>query len=59
MRKHKSVEFIERNIHGAWVIYGVLGYRQYYDYTKTEAKRLYEKEAEETYWSFCNVGIMR
>ena len=59
MRKHKSVEFIERNINGAWVVYGVLGYRQYYDYTKAEAKRLYEREAEETYWVFTNVGIMR
>ena len=59
MRKHKSIDFIKKNVHGAWVIFGVLGYRQYYDYTKTEAKRLYEKEAEETYWVFTNVGVMR
>ncbi len=38
--------FVEKNIHGAWVIYGALGVRQYYYYTKKEAMRLYREE----YW---------
>lgn len=36
--------FAERNIHGAWVIYGDLGVRQYYGYTKREAERKYRGE---------------
>jgi hypothetical protein len=38
----------ERNIHGAWVIYGVLGVKQYYYYTKAEAMRKYREEANRT-----------
>ena len=40
--------FIEKNIHGAWVIWGVLGIRQYYYYTKKEAKERYIEEAKGT-----------
>lgn len=36
-RKYKDVYFVERNIHGAWVVYGTIGIRQYYYYTKGEA----------------------
>lgn len=39
---------IEKNIHGAWVIWGVLGIRQYYYYTKKEAKERYIEEAKGT-----------
>lgn len=36
---------MEKNIHGAWVVYGVIGVKQYYYYTKAEARRLYNEEA--------------
>lgn len=39
----------EKNIHGAWVIYGMLGVRQYYDYTKKEAEAMYVSEYNRTY----------
>lgn len=39
--------FAERNIHGAWVIYGDLGVRQYYGYTKREAERKYREECKQ------------
>lgn len=28
----KIIDFVERNIHGAWVVWGDLGIRQYYGY---------------------------
>lgn len=40
--------FIERNIRGAWVIYGRLGVRQYYDHSKSEAKQKYIEECKRT-----------
>lgn len=33
--------FMEKNVHGAWVIYGQLGVRQYYGFTKSEAMEKY------------------
>lgn len=46
-RKMKGyVFFIERNIRGAWVIYGRIGVRQYYYYTKSQAKEKYETECK-------------
>ena len=33
--------FMEKNIHGAWVVYGVAGIKQYYYYTKKEARQKY------------------
>lgn len=41
------VYFMEKNIHGAWVVYGALGVRQYYGYSKAEAKRRYTEEAKQ------------
>lgn len=38
------VFFIEKNIHGAWVVYGMDGVKQYYGYSKAEAKRRYLDE---------------
>lgn len=35
------IYFMKRNIHGAWVVYGVIGIKQFYGYTKTQAKQLY------------------
>ena len=29
----KIIYFMEKNIHGAWVVYGVAGIKQYYYYT--------------------------
>lgn len=37
------IHFVERNIHGAWVIYGLDGVKQYYGYTKSEAIKLYKE----------------
>lgn len=33
--------FIETNVYGAVVIYGAYGVKQYYGYTKAEAKKKY------------------
>ena len=41
------IYFIERNIHGALVIYGLGGVKQYYGYTKKDAKKMYKKEYEQ------------
>ena len=41
-----NIFLIERNIRGAWVIYGRLGVRQYYGYTKKEAEKRYLEECE-------------
>ena len=27
--KRSAIDFVEKNIHGAWVVYGELGIRQY------------------------------
>ena len=40
--------FTELNIRGAWVIYGRIGVRQYYYYTKPEAEKLYIDECKKT-----------
>ena len=45
---HKNIHLIERNVRGAWVIYGAIGVRQYYGYSKSEAARRYEEEAKKT-----------
>lgn len=39
------IYFVEKNIHGAWVIYGINGIKQYYNYSKQEAIRKYKYEA--------------
>jgi len=38
------IYFSEKNIHGAWVVYGALRVKQYYGYTKREAEKLYKNE---------------
>ena len=45
---HGAIYFTERNVHGAWVVYGVLGVRQYYGYTKREAEKRYRNECNKT-----------
>jgi len=44
-----SIYFVERNIRGAWIIYGLAGVRQYYYYTKRQAIDLYKKECEKIF----------
>lgn len=44
----KCIDFVEKNIHGAWVVWGIIGIRQYYYYTKKEAMELYKKECNNT-----------
>lgn len=41
-----DIRLIQQNIRGAWVIYGAAGVRQYYGYTKEQAKELYLKECK-------------
>lgn len=43
-----NIYFVEKNIHGAWVVVGVIGTRQYYGYTKKEAIKRYNDEAYKT-----------
>ena len=40
--------YVERNIHGAWAVCGLLGIRQYYGYTKAEAMSRYIAECKRT-----------
>lgn len=40
----RLIYFTELNIHGAWVIYGRIGIRQYYGYTREQAKKAYKDE---------------
>lgn len=44
------IYFMEKNIHGAWVIYGVIGIKQYYYYTKSQARKMYLEECNRTYF---------
>ena len=42
----KCIYFVEKNIRGAWVVYGALNVRQYYGYTKEEAIKRYKEECK-------------
>ena len=44
------VYFMEKNIRGAWVVWGVIGMRQYYYYTKAQARQMYLSECSRTYF---------
>lgn len=37
----RIIYFMEKNIHGAWVVWGVDGIKQYYYCTKKEARQKY------------------
>ena len=41
-----KIFFIERNIRGAWVVYGSEGIKQYYGYTKQQAKNMYQQSGK-------------
>lgn len=49
MRK-SPIHFMEKNIHGAWVVYGLMGVKQYYYYTKAQARQMYVDEYNKTYF---------
>lgn len=36
------VHFVELNVHGAWVVYGIYGIKHYYGYTRKEAVERYK-----------------
>lgn len=42
----RCVYMIEKNIFGAWVVYGILGVKQYYNYTKDQARKKYVEECK-------------
>ena len=46
----KYITMIYKSFQGAWVIWGVIGMRQYYYYTKAQAKRMYRDECNKTYF---------
>lgn len=43
----KDIFIVERNVRGAWVIYGALGVRQYYGYSREESVQKYREEVKE------------
>lgn len=45
---NRSIYFSERNIHGGWTIFGQIGVKQYYGYTKSEAEAAYRAECSRT-----------
>ena len=51
---YNPIFFMERNVHGSWVVYGDIGIKQYYYYTKTQAARLYKEEAWAKQGQFVN-----
>jgi len=40
------IHFVEKNIRGAWVVFGVDGIKQYYGYTKAESIRRYKEDCK-------------
>ena len=46
IQRRGIIFFIERNIRGAWVVYGKEGVKQYYGYTKEQARQKYLDEAQ-------------
>lgn len=50
MSNRSPIYFMEKNIRGAWVIYGALGIKQYYYYTKAQAQKLYRDEYAKTHF---------
>lgn len=43
------IYFSEKNVHGAWVVYGLMGVKQYYGYSKREAEKRYREEYKQTF----------
>ena len=53
-KRYNPIFFMEKNYQGAWVVYGDIGVKQYYYYTKIEATRLYKEEAWSKQGQFVN-----
>lgn len=53
-KRYNPIFFMEKNCPGAWIVYGDIGVKQYYYYTKTEAARLYKQEAWTKQGQFVN-----
>ena len=45
---NSCILMVDRNIHGEIVVYGEIGIKQYYYYSKAEAIRLYKEECKRT-----------
>lgn len=45
---NKRIYFMEKNIHGAYVVHGIIGIKHYYGYTKKEAYEMYLEEVKNT-----------
>lgn len=43
----KKIDVVWKNFRGAWVVYGAIGIRQYYGYSKQESMRRYRQECDE------------
>jgi hypothetical protein len=46
MKTKGIIWFVEKNIRGAWVVYGIDGIKQYYGYTKARAKQKYIEDCK-------------
>lgn len=46
MKTKSTIFFTEKNIHGAWVVYGIDGIKQYYGYTKKQAEQKYREDCK-------------
>ena len=44
------IHFMEKNIHDVWVVYGLMGVKQYYYYTKAQARQMYIDEYNKNYF---------
>ena len=53
-KRYNPIFFMEKNHRGAWVVYGDIGVKQYYYYTKTGAAKLYKEEAWTKQGQFVN-----
>ena len=47
LRGIKCIESMCRTFQAAWVVYGIIGMRQYMGYSKTEAKEMYMSECRQ------------
>ena len=47
LRGIKYIESMYRTFQAAWVVYGIIGMRQYMGYSKTEAKEMYMSECRQ------------
>lgn len=43
------IHLVEKNVYGAWVIYGILGVRHYYGYTKGQSMQRYCNACKHTF----------